>query len=48
VAHAGQCRASSGGRSLTTQRQGDTLHIVVPAVPGVEVTYQPVEVHCDQ
>ncbi|WP_411193146.1 polysaccharide deacetylase family protein [Paraburkholderia sp. B3] len=48
VAHAGQCRASSGGRALTTQRQGDTLHIVVPAVPGVEVTYQPVEVNCGQ
>lgn len=48
VAHAAQCRATSGGRALTTQRQGDTLRIVTPAVPGVEVTYQPVEVNCGQ
>ncbi len=46
VAHAAQCRASSGGHALETQRQGDTLRIVTPAVPGVRVTYQPVEVDC--
>lgn len=48
IAHAAQCRASSGGRALATQRQGDTLRIVTPAVPGVRVTYQPVEVACGQ
>jgi polysaccharide biosynthesis protein PelA len=48
VAHAAQCRATSGGRPLTTQRQGDTLRIATPAVPGVEVTYQPIEVNCGQ
>ncbi len=46
VAHAAQCRASSGGRALGTQRQGDTLRIVTPAAPAGRVTYQSVEVDC--
>ncbi|MFX1716144.1 polysaccharide deacetylase family protein [Paraburkholderia sp. A1RO-5L] len=48
IAHAAQCRTSSGGRPLATQRQGDTLRIATPAVPGVRVTYQPIEVDCGQ
>lgn len=46
VAHAAQCRASSAGRPLATQRQGGTLRIVMPAVSGGPVRYEPVEVDC--
>jgi len=48
LAHAALCRATSGGRTLDVQREGDTLRIVTQAVPGVHVTYQPIRVDCGQ
>ena len=46
IANAAQCRASSAGKPLEAQRDGNTLRVRIPGVAGQHVVYQPIEVDC--
>lgn len=46
IANAAQCRASSAGKPLAAQRDGNLLRVQTPGVAGQRVTYQPIEVDC--
>jgi len=48
IANAGQCRASSAGRTLDGRREGGALTIALPAVPGQQVAYQPIQIDCGE
>jgi hypothetical protein len=46
IANASTCRVTMDGARVATTKNGTTLHADLPAVPGQQVTYRPLEIDC--